>query len=101
MDLIERLEKWNAGHKSRCAKIDIDDGYGATCWTVELHGNGKYLRVAEASFWEGEPQGEVPNKPGYFYYAFMRDDEKSLCDDWPGLAKVLEYALEKAEEHGL
>ena len=37
---LQRLEKWKHGHKARSVKISIDDGYGATCWVVELWGKG-------------------------------------------------------------
>ncbi len=49
MTTIERLEKWNNGHKARCVQIEIDNGYGSTSWTVELRGeNGRQVIAYES-----------------------------------------------------
>jgi hypothetical protein len=32
------LQEWNFKHKARSVNISIDNGYGATCWMVELFG---------------------------------------------------------------
>lgn len=33
---LTRLENFIFGHKSRYCQIGIDDGYGATCWSVDI-----------------------------------------------------------------
>ncbi len=38
MTTIERLEKWKSEHKSRSVSIEIDNGFGACCWIVQLTG---------------------------------------------------------------
>lgn len=100
MDALQKLENWWGGHKSRSVKIDIDDGYGATCWRIELRGSYAILYVDEVCFFQNAKIGRIPsdNKdvPKFFYVAQANDD-----DDWPGLAKTIEFALKKAEEHGL
>ena len=89
-DLLGRLETWRNGHKSRSVEIGIDNGYGATCWTVDLCGNGLTVHAAEVSFWEGEAES-APNN-----VVFVKD-----ADKWPGLHATLAAALDRAEELGL
>lgn len=75
MDLLDRLEKWESGHKARSVSISIDNGYGASCWEVHLHheliDGRKETLVAEINM-----MGEPPN-------------------DWPGLKAVLTEALRR------
>jgi len=95
MNLIEELEKWHLGHKSRAVSIDKDDSYGANCWSITLHGHGKKLLVVETSFIKNTPSGEI--QPGIYQHEVVGED----FDDWPGLSKTLELALQKAQEYGL
>jgi hypothetical protein len=90
MDAIQRLEKWKYGHKSRSGQIEIDDGYGATCWRVELRGNGKEVFAAETNFFTGKAKENV---------VFVVDGDSK--EDWPGLSATIHAALDKAEEMGL
>jgi hypothetical protein len=55
-DAIAELEAWKHDHKARACCIEIDNSYGATCWTVKLYGedNGAVL-AAEVSFYMGTP----------------------------------------------
>lgn len=75
-DAIERLERFRGGHKARSCSIDVDDGYGATCWSVVLRcEGGRNVDVTEADL--------------------MREAGGSA--DWPGLAAVIRRAIDKAE----
>jgi len=89
-DLLGRLETWRNGHKSRSVQIGIDNGYGATCWTVDLFGKGQTVHAAEVSFWEGEAESAPDN------VVFAKNGDK-----WPGLQATLTAALERAETLGL
>jgi len=112
MNTLQRLEKWKSGHNARSVSIQIDDGYGASCWTVELYGQGNA---------DHESFGPYEYKPGYVYAAevsfFLSDKEpprnyvyvipnyKEEVDnkdwDWPGLEAVINAAIDRAEELGL
>lgn len=71
---LARLEKFKGGHKARACRISIDDGYGATCWAVELDVEGRgTVVVTEAEMMRGG-------------------------GDWPGLAAVINAALDTAEK---
>jgi hypothetical protein len=89
--LLLRLEEWRNGHKSRSAQIAIDDGYGATCWTVDLGGNGKTVHAAEVSFSESEDNGAPEN------VVFVAGEG----NDWPGLHATLATAMDLADKLGL
>jgi hypothetical protein len=96
---LTRLQKWKSGHKARSVKISIDDGYGATCWVVELWGKGKkfedkkegYVFAAEVNFFEYDKLPE--------YVVYIVDGNSD--EDWPGLEAVINAALDKAEKLGL
>lgn len=90
---LEALEKWRNGHKSRSVSISIDSGYGATCWEVDLRGNGKHAVGLECSF-----VGKQSDAPPYI--AFPADQDADDWD-WPGLGPTIMAALRKAEELGL
>lgn len=93
-DLLLRLEKWRNENKSRFVQLGIDNGYGATCWTVDLGGNGKTVHAAEVSFWAGEAK----NAPEHVVFVVDGDD----CEnDLPGLHATLAAALDLAEKLGL
>ena len=98
MNTIERLEKWKYGHKCRTVLIEIGDGYGATCWSVELkHENGKTI-AEESSFWSlPEEEGgekayrEAAKQQGVVFA--VADDE----DDWAGLERTINAAIDAFE----
>ncbi len=99
MSTIERLEKWKSGHKSRSVSINIDDGYGATCWTVELTGKEKKkVHASEVSFWVQKDSAGKPIPPPE-HVVFVIDGESD--EDWPGLEKTINAALDRAEKLGL
>jgi hypothetical protein len=77
-DPLGALEAWAAGHKSRAAVIDIDTGYGASCWCVTLRGNAREVEASEAGLMK-----------------------EGCLDDWPGLGATILAALRRAEESGL
>ena len=62
-DAIRELEDWKGKHKNRSVEIDIDDGYGATCWRVELRGGDQYVYASEVSFMLGTPYPNVCTAP--------------------------------------
>jgi hypothetical protein len=121
MNTLERLEKWKSGHKARSVQIFIDDGYGATCWVVELWGKGKKYKNAEVKVLNSDETAVIPvtdkdEKDGYVYAAetsFFEYEEGKLPkyvvyvmhydsdEDWPGLEAVINAALDRAEELGL
>lgn len=106
MNAIERLEKWNNRHKNRSVSISIDDGYGATCWTVTLQGG----RNPPLDWWPPPKEGEDRKLVERCVYAqevaFMHGTfpPNSLCvhdgesdEDWPGLEKTIHAAIDRAE----
>lgn len=98
---IQKLEEWNSKHKARCCQIHIEDGYGATCWIVELYGeNGKKVYACETSYdIEKEKEEIIVRNEEHDYigcYVNTAANPKTLyvgClkdpDDWPGLQRVL------------
>ncbi len=99
MDALEALEKWKHGHKARSVEISIDDGYGATCWHVQLTGRGpegkgrQQVDAYEVSFFLHEP-GSYPS--GVVFVV-----PPGVDGDWPGLARTIHAAIERAEKLGL
>ena len=72
MNALERLEKWKNGHKCRSVTIDIDDGYGASCWAVTLREGKRKTTVCDFYADEGENlphaygkyvEGETEDRP--------------------------------------
>ncbi len=97
MNALEALEKWKRGSKARAVSITCDDGYGASCWVVDLYGSGKRkIHAWEVYFFELKKEDCPPELT--FARAPWEDDED---DDWPGLEKTIWAALKKAEEVGL
>ena len=93
MNTLERLEKWKCGHKARAVKIFVDDGYGASCWEVILYGIGrKEVTASEVNFWVGDQ----PTPENIVYVVDGDSDE-----DWPGLERTIDAALDRAEQLGL
>ena len=89
---IKRLEDWKQGHKNRSVEIGIDDGYGATCWTVTLNAGKKKVVASEVSFWECDAP-----LPEHIVFVRSEDDES----DWPGLEATINAAIDRAEKLGL
>lgn len=92
-DAIERLEAWDGGHKRRSCSISHDDGYGSAIWEVTLYGvlgspNGR-VYAYEDSQPERHPQSETNT-----WRVCVWDYEN---DDWPGLAKIIHAAIDRAE----
>lgn len=101
---LERLEQWNYRHKAHAVSIDIDDGYGATCWTVTLYTTGSTIIASELWFFSNPANVTVAN--GLMRYEEDRKDEKpskifiTPIDneyDRCGLEKLIEIALDEAE----
>lgn len=99
---IEALESWVNGHKGRYVRdLGVDTGYGATCWELVL-GNvhikpQKGWHVAEKGRAEifasetnflGTPDAMPPN--------VVVVVDGNAMEDWPGLARVIEAAIERA-----
>lgn len=85
---ITRLESWIAKHKGHSVSIDRDDGYGASCWTVDLFG----VRGADFGKIKAYESSGVNEDPDL---VAVWDREHN---DWPGLAAVIHAALDRAEE---
>ena len=96
MNAIESLESWKSKHKSRFVRIDIDNGYGAHCWSIYLGGEIDLI-VAETEFiGDGSPSAwphyhEDKSGDRIKYYTCVADED---MEDWPGLEKVILLALE-------
>ena len=94
MTTIERLENWNNGHKARSVQIEIDDGYGATCWRVHLFfekiGDYKDIEAAECPFWEYDKDKIPPN----IVFACGPDEDNDDWEPFVGLDKTINAALD-------
>lgn len=94
-DALEALEAWKHKEKCRWVKIEIDDGYGATCWRVELHRGKHVVYCSETNFigYEGvDPTWQ--EHEGNLHCCVVDGD---LMDDWPGLSATIKRAIECAE----
>lgn len=95
MDVLKRLEAWKNAEKCRSVSIAIDDGYGATCWRVNLHRGESLVNCWETSFicypgvdpWWHEVDGHL-------WCCVVPGDD---MDDWPGLESTIERAIDCAE----
>jgi hypothetical protein len=88
---LGRLEDFVNGHKARHCRIEIDDGYGATCWRIELYTEKGMIHVAEVAFLENADGTPLKLKPNC--YVVRQEDDDS---EWPGLEKVVDMAVDKA-----
>ncbi len=78
---LKLLQDWKHKHKARWCRIEIDDGYGATCWRLELRGEaGRLVYAAECSFWTGDPPD---------YVVFVHDDKDEESEHFQGLEAVI------------
>jgi hypothetical protein len=96
-DAIERLEKWKCGNRARSVTISKDDGYGASCWLVELRhesGNTQAYEVQFLSF-PGEKERFILECM-LLGTVYIPEDEES--DDRPGLAKTIHFAIDAFEK---
>lgn len=94
-DPLAELEAWNSGHKARSVQINIDDGYGATCWTVRLSGEDKrVVDAAECSFFCYRKE-DVPA----YMVILVKGDEPWMAggewEKWPGLGPVILAAIDR------
>lgn len=109
MDILDRLKWWEWQEKGHAIKIDIDTGYGATCWTCELYNfdTKQMVTVPEVSFFCRD-DGTVPYiipipddweeewRRGWTqYYAHVNES------DWSGPKEVIQLALLIAEREGI
>ena len=95
-DAIYELEKWNNSHKAHSVSIDIDNGYGATCWTVTLYKGKRKVVCSETNFIESEGIDPMwQEHEGDLYCVVVDGDE---MDDWPGLNATIKRAIECAEK---
>ena len=111
MNVCKELEDWVAYEKGRYVKsIDIDCGYGATCWSVVIGNTGKKapenwhkeggwatknskreVYASECSFFEIDESTRPPN------IVFVDND----FEEWPGLEATILLAIKTANELGL
>ena len=107
---LKELEDWVNGAKARyISDMGIDDGYGATCWSLTL-GN---TSVKPGEGWhKGSAWAKKNNKAELYVYEAQFLRTKAILpnvifvmgkddDDWPGLEKTILVALSKATELGL
>jgi hypothetical protein len=106
---IEALEEWKNGGKGRYVRdLGIDTGYGASCWSLVLGNvdvrppkgwhveekNRAEVFAHEVSFFKIE--GDLPPN-----VVFAESEDPDTDWDWPGLARVIEVAIQRAKELGL
>ena len=93
MNTFEKLEAWQDAEKSRSVSIGRDDGYGTSCWCVELRRGKQAVCCTETSFTHSE--GIDPTW-------YEEDDNLYCCvvegDTWPGLEKTILHAIECADK---
>jgi hypothetical protein len=87
-DELKRLQEFIHRHKARSCSMDIGNGYGATCWSLELTTEKGTIRVAETGFISGTLKPDC--------YVVVDGDADDF--EWPGLERVINLALEKASE---
>ncbi|HSG72536.1 MAG TPA: hypothetical protein VLA12_19145 [Planctomycetaceae bacterium] len=88
MNTLTRLENWKAAERCRSVRIDIDDGYGATCWECELRRRKNWVRCVEST-----GGGERIEKDGNLFIRCPATD-----GDWSGLEAVINCAIDAAKE---
>lgn len=94
-DAIAALEDWKHQEKCRRVKIKIDDGYGATCWRVELHRGKQAVFCSETNFLGSDGVNPLWHEhEGNLYCVVVEGD----AEDWPGLAKTIQRAIECADK---
>lgn len=96
-DAIERLESWKCGHRARSVKIEKDNGYGASCWIVELCHEKGQTQAYEAQFmgYGHDPEDQVrfitqALKLGTVFVDWGEGD-------WPGLGRTIHEAIDAFE----
>ena len=78
---LKKLEDWEYKHKARSVRITHDDGYGASCWFVEL--------------WHEHGKTEASDSDFYNEAQDMMDENYS----WErSLETIIELALKRFEE---
>lgn len=87
-DELQRLQRFIHGHKARWCSMSVGNGYGATCWELELGTERGTIWVAETSFFDGILKPDC--------YVVVDGDAEDF--EWPGLERVINLALEKASE---
>lgn len=108
MEAMREIEEWWSGEKGRWVQIDVDTGYGATCWCCKLGNVNEKIIVSgqECAFFadaDGNTVHEGTDEKGnklYMVYADEREDDR-FEEGWPGLEKVLEIAIAKTKEVGI
>ena len=108
---IEALESWVQGQKGRYVRdMGIDTGYGATCWHLVL-GN---VNAKPQKDWHIERTQACKDRAEVFadetnFFEIEGDPSPNMVvavdgngmKEWPGLAKVIEVAIERAEKLNL
>ena len=96
-DATAALEAWNNSEKCRRVKIDIDNGFGATCWRVELHRGNSAVYCSETNFMSREGVDPLWHEMGGFLYCCVVDGDAEDFE-WPGLAATILHAIECAKK---
>lgn len=105
MNALQKLENWNSKHKARCCSIEIDDGYGATCWRVQLWGEKGHVYACETGYFAEERtekievESEENDYIGYIVSTLANErtlyvSSKKDPKDWPGLERVILAAID-------
>ena len=111
MDILDRLKWWEWQEKGHAVSLEIDTGYGATCWVCELYNfdTRQMVTVPEVSFFAREDGTnpyiiEIPDdyedvekwKRGWTqFYAPVNEH------GWVGPKEVIQLALFIAEKEGI
>jgi len=109
MNILNRLDRWHYQEKGHAVRLDIDTGYGATCWVCELYSfdTRQMITVPEVSFFAKEDGTNdyivtIPDdwceewKRGWTqFYAHVNER------GWSGPNQCIELALFIAEKEGI
>lgn len=95
-DALALLEEWKHAAKCRSVMIEIDDGYGATCWRVELSHGRRRVVCSETTFFGYKGVDPLWIEEGDTLYCCVVAGDS--LDDWPGLAATIRRAIECADK---
>ena len=91
-DAARALEAWVSEEKCRSATIAIDDGYGATCWRVELRRGRSTVLCSETNFVAREAVDPMWHEQDGCLYCCVIDGDSERFD-WPGLSATIRHAI--------
>lgn len=82
-DQLDRLEAWMDGHKRRACTLNHDNGFGASCWVLDLFSEKPYVRCHAVRFVLGKSMNHC---------IFVHDGESD--EPFPTAADVIKRAMD-------